>query len=113
MEKHTRHFLDFHIAGFAYWDGIELIQQLKVGDSLDLVYEDENPFDPHAVALYREGKKIGYVPQANNAQLFQLLYFGHDIFEATISQIDLEAHPERQLRAVVRLKDARTIDRPL
>lgn len=33
----------------------------KTGKSLDIVLEPENKYDPRAVALYLEGKKIGYV----------------------------------------------------
>lgn len=33
----------------------------KTGKSLDIVLEPENEYDPRAVALYLEGKKIGYV----------------------------------------------------
>jgi len=107
MEMISRHFLDFHIAGFNYWDGLEFVQELKAGDKLELKAEEENPFDPRAVALCLRGKKIGYVPREYNGTLSQMLHFGHDIFEASISQIDLEKHPERQIRVVIRLKDAR------
>lgn len=33
----------------------------KTGKNLDIVLESENEYDPRAVALYLEGKKIGYV----------------------------------------------------
>ena len=106
--KRSKLFLDFHIAGFVYWDGALVAQELKVGDRLDLALEENNPYDPNAVAIFYQDNMLGYVPRDENAQLSQLLYFGHDIFEAVISQVNLEENPARQFRVSVRLKDART-----
>ena len=106
MYTPSRHFADFHIAGFTYWDGIEVLEDLKVGNKLDLRSEAENPYDPEAVAIFYENRKLGYIPKASNAQISQILYFGNNIFEAFICQIDLEKHPERQVRVVVKLIDA-------
>jgi len=107
MDKRSKHVMDFCVAGFTYWDGPEVVQQMKVGDKVELKLEDDNPYDPEAVALYYDGRKIGFIPQEKNSEVHQLLYFGHDIFEASICQLDFEAHPERQVRAAIRLKDAR------
>ena len=105
QELRSRHFLSFCIAGFTYWYGVDVCQQLKVGDRLGLLPEPYNPYDPSAVAIYYMDKKIGYVPRYLNAELSQLLYFGHDIFEAIISQINFEKHPEQQVRVVIRIKN--------
>jgi len=102
----SRHFADFHLAGFAYWDGVEVFNDLKVGSRLELRPESDNPYDPEAVAIFYENKKLGYIPRASNAQISQLLHFDNNIFEAFICQIDLDKHPERQIRVVVKLIDA-------
>ena len=46
-----RHFADFHIAGFTYYNGVDVFENLKIGKSLSLKAEPQNRFDPHAVAI--------------------------------------------------------------
>lgn len=104
----SRFFMDFHIAGFAYYDGLEVIENLKIGRVVNLVGEPDNPRDPEAVAIYYEGKKLGYIPSSKNTMFSTFLYFGHsDLFEARIQTVNFENHPERQFRVVVRIKDNR------
>ncbi|MGX7350367.1 restriction endonuclease [Enterococcus canis] len=104
----SRFFMDFHIAGFAYYDGLEVIEELKLGTVVTLVGEPDNPHDPDAVAIYYQGKKLGYIPSSKNTMFSTFLYFGHsDLFEARIQTVNLEHHPERQFRVVVRVKDQR------
>jgi hypothetical protein len=104
----SRHLLDFHVAGFAYYDGLAIAQQLKIGQTVQLIAEPDNPYDPQAIAIYYHNTKIGYVPKDHNDLLSRLLYFGYQtIFEAHIQMIDWQQHPERQLRVVVQIKDHR------
>jgi hypothetical protein len=108
MYERSRNFLDCHIAGFTYYDGIDVIGQLKLGTPVTLKSEPENPHDPYAVAIYFEGTKLGYVPQAKNSVISQLLYFGHDaIVDAKINSYNPEANPENQFRIVIKIKDNR------
>lgn len=104
----SRHLIDFHIAGFAYFDGLDVIEDLKLGQLVQLVKEEGNPHDANAIAIFYKEHKIGYVPANKNDLLGTLLYYGHgDILEAKIQMVSLEAHPERQFRVVVRVKDNR------
>ena len=108
MYERSRNFFDCHIAGFAYYDGLDVLDTLIPGAQVSLTAEPENPYDPDAVALYFGEKKLGYVPKAKNTFLSNLLYFGYgSIFEARISSRNLENDPERQFRIVIRLKDNR------
>ena len=108
MYERSRNIIDCHIAGFTYYDGLEVIDQLTLGAMVTLKSEPENPNDPDAVAVYFGGTKLGYVPRAKNSELSQLLYFGYgDIVEARINSRDLEANPEAQFRIVIKLKDNR------
>ena len=78
-----RHFLNFEIAGFTYWDGCMALAELKPGAELSLVREEENKFDPYAVAIYYGEYKLGFVPRKVNQQLCQFLELGYgDIFDA-------------------------------
>lgn len=104
----SRQFLNCHIAGFSHWDAVEVFDELHVGAPLELRPEPTNPFDPCAIAVWFNETKIGYVPRTHNAELAQLMFFGYgDIFSARVAQVDPQAHPERQARMAIFLKDAR------
>ncbi|MDO4813527.1 MAG: HIRAN domain-containing protein [Gemella sp.] len=104
----SRHLLDFHIAGFAYYDGLDVIDELVLGANVDLVVEPSNPYDPEAIAIYYKKHKLGYFPKDKNSLISKFLYFGHqDVFEAKIQYASKEQHPERQFRVVVKIKDGR------
>jgi len=108
MYERSRNLLDCHIAGFTYYDGLDVIGQLKLGTPVTLVSEPENPYDPNAVAIYYEGTKLGYVPKYKNGDVSNLLYFGYqDIMEARINCHNPEANTENQFRIVIKLKDNR------
>ena len=103
-----RHIVDFHVAGFAYYDGLDVINELSLGQAVTLVVETDNPYDNEAVAIYYKDKKLGYVPKEKNSFLSTLLYYGYgDILEARIQYVNVENHPERQFRVVVKIKDNR------
>jgi hypothetical protein len=101
-----RHFTTFHIAGFMYYNGVDVFENLKIGTELKLHAEPENRFDPLAVSIYYQNKKLGFVPKEDNELIRKFLDLGHtDLFEIKISQVLPEAHPEKQIRVVVRIKE--------
>ncbi|HEL2683970.1 HIRAN domain-containing protein [Streptococcus suis] len=107
----TRNVQDFHLAAFAYYDGLDVIDQLKPGTPVQLVGEPSNPHDSEAVAIFYQGTKLGYIPSDKNSLISRLIYFGHgDILEARIQMSNTENHPDRQFRVVVKLKDNRKND---
>lgn len=57
------------LAGFQYYDGKSLWEEIKVGDALMLVREPDNPHDTNAVRIDWNGRKLGYVPRRENAHL--------------------------------------------
>lgn len=105
--ERSKQFDDFHIAGFAYYDGLHLLDTMKVGTLVTLVKEAGNPYDDDAIVILLGNRRIGYVPRSHNETLAQLLYFGHHIFEAYISSMDLTQNLERQIRVSVFVKDNR------
>ena len=108
MYEKSRNLLDCHIAGFAYYDGLDVIEKLKLGTPVTLKSESDNPYDHEAVVIYYGESKLGYVPQAKNAVVSSLLYFGHhEIMEARICCHNPEANMENQFRIVIKLKDNR------
>jgi len=108
MYERSKHLLDCHIAGFTYYDGLDVINELQLGTPVSLKSEPENPYDPNAVSIYYGNTKLGYVPKSYNRILSDILYFGHsDTVNARISQSNLEAHAEHQFRISVKIKDNR------
>ena len=108
MYERSRHLMDCHIAGFTYYDGTDVIENLMIGSPVSLVSEPDNPYDPNAVAIYYGTTKLGYVPKYKNDCISDLLYFGHGgIIDAKINSRNLDKDPERQFRIVIKLKDSR------
>ena len=108
MYERSKHLIDCHIAGFTYYDGLDVINELQLGTTVNLISEPENPYDPNAVSIYYGNTKLGYVPKNKNCLISDLLYFGHGYsVNARISQRDPEAHPEDQFRIVVKISDNR------
>ncbi|MDR2736838.1 MAG: HIRAN domain-containing protein [Gracilibacteraceae bacterium] len=112
MYERSRNLLDCYIAGFTYYDGLDVMDELELGTQVILKSEPDNPHDPDAVAIYYGETKLGYVPEAENSQISHLLYFGYDdIIETKINCRHPEAHMEKQFRVVVKLKDNRGNER--
>jgi hypothetical protein len=49
---------------------------MKEGDMLELVREPDNEYDPSAIALHWNKKKIGFIPAEDNEMLSKLLEIG-------------------------------------
>ena len=97
------YFDSFYIAGFNYYEGAIVFNELTIGTKLDLVSEKDNSYDKHAIALYYKEKKLGFIPAAQNTEMSKILNFGYNIFEAVIQQICPEAHPALQVKVIVYL----------
>ena len=64
----------FAIAGWQYYDGPRLRNQLAVGDAVTLIAEPENRFDTNAVAvILSDGSRLGFVPRATAPQVRQYM----------------------------------------
>jgi hypothetical protein len=82
---------DFYIAGFKYYEGLRLIDNLKVNQTLILVQKQTNKYDNQAIEIYTEDEfKLGYVPAESNIVPFNL--FKKDItIKCFIKEIDIQA----------------------
>ncbi len=112
MENKTtdRHFSNFFIAGFTYWEGCVAISKLRIGVSLRLVRESENRFDPNAVAIYLDDYKLGFVPRDENELIAKFLDLGYSkIFDLRVQRIALDAHPEKQVGVVLFINEAKKV----
>jgi hypothetical protein len=77
------------LAGFQYHAGESLWGWMCEGDVLTLAREPQNPYDPKAVRVDWQGRKLGYVPRMENTAVAQMLDRG-----------------ERLTAHIVRLKDS-------
>jgi hypothetical protein len=101
------HFSHFHIAGFVYYDGVDVFNKLEIGTELKLQAEPQNGYDPKAVAIfYGDGDaKLGYVPKEHNELLSKFLNLGYtDLFEVKVNQVQPDESPQHQIGVVVRIK---------
>jgi hypothetical protein len=89
-----------------------VIKELEIGTHLALVAEPKNKFDPYAVAIYYNRKKLGFIPTGENKLVSQFLQSGHtNLFEIRINRVSLDSHPEKQIGVIVKIrnKTARTV----
>ncbi len=82
----------FYIAGYYYYDGDKIENQLKPNVPLTIKRESNNPHDPKAISLWYKGNKLGFVPRHKNTTLTKLLDQQIDI-KAIINKIYSDANP--------------------
>jgi hypothetical protein len=73
------------VAGFQYHKGEAVWANLHVGESVSLVREPDNAFDPRAVRIDWQGHKLGYVPRVDNAAVSHLLDNGQGVSAKIVS----------------------------
>ena len=54
------------LAGFQFYDGKTLWEEMKPGDTLTLVRERDNAYDANAVRVEWNGNRLGYIPRREN-----------------------------------------------
>jgi hypothetical protein len=84
------------LAGFQYYAGAELWQQIRVGDALGLVREPDNTHDRNAVRVEWRGRKLGYLPRAENRAVAAELDRGTRL-AARVSHLREERNPWRRI----------------
>ena len=100
------HLDNFKIAGFGFWNGCEAFENLKIGTKLRLVREEDNKFDPYAVAIYYEDFKLGFIPRGSNHDISKYLDMGlEDIYEVRITRITPDVHPEQQVEVIIYIRN--------
>jgi len=83
------------LAGFRYAEASQVWSELRLGDALELVREPDNPHDRNAVRVDWRGRKLGYVPRAEN----EALAWAMDRGERVTGRISrLQPHPNPRLR---------------
>ena len=81
------HLFDSFIAGTSYLSDKSVLNEVKIGDKINLLRED-NKFDSNAILLITESKKkIGYIPEKDNVIFARLMDAGKLII-AKINNIE-------------------------
>jgi hypothetical protein len=75
-----------HLAGFRHYEAPGVWRDVKAGDRLELVREPDNPYDPNAVRIDWQGRKLGYLPRRDNAAVARQLDRGTAL-RATVAQL--------------------------
>lgn len=79
---------DTQVAGISHVEGInEIEEELNEGVKLDFFREPDNPYDSEAIMIRTAaGKKIGYVPKADNVIFARLMDAGKFLFGRIVSK---------------------------
>ncbi|HVY73619.1 MAG TPA: HIRAN domain-containing protein [Puia sp.] len=85
--------LQCFVAGFRHYEGMQLLDQMKEDDLLELVREPANEHDVFAIALHWQGKKIGFLPAAVNETLSHLLDADALPLFAAITHLEKKSKP--------------------
>jgi hypothetical protein len=84
------------LAGFRYAEASQVWSELRLGDPLDLVREPDNPHDRNAVRVDWRGRKLGYVPRAENEALAWAMNRGERV-TARISRLQEHRNPRLRI----------------
>jgi hypothetical protein len=84
------------LAGFKYYEARKLWQVMQNGDALTLVREPDNPYDPNAIRVEWQSRKLGFVPRAENAALARFMDGGQRL-TARITTLPREKRRGRKI----------------
>lgn len=81
------HLFDSYVAGIAHLEDKAVLAEIKVGDELSLLREN-NKFDDNAIMIYTDNKrKLGYIPEQDNLIFARLMDAGK-LLRGRISSIE-------------------------
>lgn len=94
---------EFYIAGVQFHEARKVISQLSIGDTLELVPEPSNKFDPNAILIQYHDKdsdiNLGYVPKKFSAEVTAFLeVYGTDKVFCDLIEVNPKNKPWEQLK---------------
>ena len=97
--------LDSRVAGTSHLEDRSVLETLHEGDKLTLRREADNEHDELAILLLApDGKKVGYVPQQDNAVFARLLDAGK-LLSAKVVSIEKKTEEFTLIRIAISLVD--------
>ena len=111
MKAHQKFYMDCHLAGRKYHDADLVWEYLRVGQTLRLEREQDNPHDPNAVQVIfnKDGEDylLGYIPRDCNKDLAAILEMGWtNIFNCRIAGLNPDTHAENQVQLTISIRRA-------
>lgn len=95
--ENNRFDLEFFVAGWRYYDGSHIINQLEVGDLVNFSLDPENPEDHKAVKVSTVNHKLlGFIPAFYSGWMFEVIK-KNCTFYAKIENINPDAVPHRKV----------------
>ena len=91
------------LAGYRHAEAKTVWPLLTPGDALELQREPDNPHDAHAVRVAWRGRKLGYVPRAENTALAWAMDRG-EVLHARISRLVEHRNGRRRLEFAVTIE---------
>ncbi len=88
------------LAGFSHHAAPRLWPQLREGDALELVLQQDNPHDAQAVQVRWRGERLGYLPRNANGALARALAGGLPL-QARIGRLHEHPDPRRRIEIEV------------
>ena len=85
------------LAGFQYYGGKILWDEMREGDRLALVREPDNRHDPFAVRVEWRGAKLGYLPRSDNRDVAEEMDRGTPI-AGRIGRLTTDRNPWKRVR---------------
>jgi hypothetical protein len=110
--KHYKKFylLQCFVAGFRFYNGMKLLDNMNEGDMLQLLREPQNEYDECAVALLWNNEKIGFIPSDENQILSRLIDANALELMVEITHLNKDVKPwENLCVAVYFLKEANKV----
>ncbi|MGV8134352.1 MAG: HIRAN domain-containing protein [Mangrovibacterium sp.] len=93
------------IAGFHYYQGKEVENQLREGDQLSLKREPQNRYDRNAVEVYLKSKKLGYLPRKENKIIARMMDQGINI-KGRLMKINFGSAPYQKVMTEIFYEEA-------
>ena len=94
-----------NVAGLQYGEMAE--HTFSINEELKAVREPDNPYDRYAVALYKENRRVGYIPRTNSRIIASLLDSEHDL-RVRVRHFEGEKEVWDRLWVSIWLRDDRT-----
>ena len=84
------------LAGFQYYEGKDLWSMMRVGDTLQLSREPQNPHDANAVRVLWRNEMLGYIPRRENSDVARQMDRGAPV-KARIVQLKVARNPWQRI----------------
>lgn len=98
--------MNFYAAGVKHHKFYEVAEELKEGDSVQLIPEPDNKYDKFAVKIEALKTMLGYVPKALSEIVSKVIadgLFNGESPSATITKLSLESDPWNALKVEIKM----------